>query len=88
MSSQTARLSARSMPLRVAEVAVQDDLGVRSGVEPVATTGQLGSQLGEVVDLTGVDDHHRPVRRAHAHGLRPAGQVDDRGTYSSATIEH
>lgn len=60
------------------QVAAQHHLGVRVGGEPVPAGGQLLTEFGEVVRLTGVDEGDRPLGCVHGHGLAPAGQVDDR----------
>lgn len=60
------------------EVAVQDDLGVGVGGEPVPAGGEFGPQLGEVVGLARVDEGDRPAALFDGHGLAPARKVDDR----------
>ncbi len=57
-------------------VAVNDDFGVRPGLEAVTALLELRAQLLEVVDFAVEDDPHRlfPV----GHRLVTAGEIDDR----------
>jgi hypothetical protein len=54
---------------------VNDDLGVRAGLEDVALRLELFAQLDEVIDLAVEDDLHGAVFVLDR--LRSAGQVDD-----------
>ncbi len=64
-------------PLTPLAIALEDDLGVAVGEEPVAEADQLPTKLGIVVDAP--VEGHRQAEFGVVHGLVPgAGQVDDR----------
>ncbi|CAM5651131.1 hypothetical protein SCANM63S_02689 [Streptomyces canarius] len=59
------------------QVAVQHDLGVGVGGEPVAAVREFPAQLGEVVGLPGVDEGDGSLGGRQGHRLTAARQVDD-----------
>ncbi len=59
------------------QVAVQHDLGVGVGGEPVAAVREFPAQFGEVVGLPGVDEGDGALGGPQGHRLTAAGEVDD-----------
>ena len=60
----------------VLRVAVEDNLAVRRGLEPMAKRLQFAAQLTEVVDLAVAHEPQRAV--AIRQRLMPASEIDDR----------